>query len=609
MKTAFKKHIPGLLMVIAISSYLPILKSCATDGVVRKKIKPSIATETSSSILEANPQIRSMSESRLNRLSALIDETSARHGLLKDDSKSFAAAAALTTEVLRDQITLKWPRHVEAAATASCPVAKEPKKTKAEIARAQKAPKHPAKKSKLSPEEASEERFTASLKSYAVKVSQLSCYVFIVSDGMRASNHKSSGVEGLFSKDIAKGLASPAGGSSFFIPRDARPSDEMAYGSQFRDHADGLIAARMDVFRASAETEASLATPAHFYDETVLFHYFKNRFDLSDVMAMAYLKTATNAAARFKMTEREARDWMAALDIQAKIAAKTNGRAGGPAYAAHAEFAASCGFPDATPLELSQLSLGFLTSACAFKSHRLETSGYHRQLVSFIMNPPGLVTPAKDSGVTVLRSRLSLQDKSLMTQAAVEPKPETETYTAGDFDRILSLMEIVQTPARDGTKERTAHLIETVGTEVFSDLESRRDWYIVLGIESKFLDGLTSPTGARGYGQLIMTYHADFGKRCGFFDTKKEDILEARVNLMLSACYFRMLQDSKPFVSQALVAYNAGPNSRDLRAFEGLGTMGLEPANYVSRYQLIRERLEASERRMALLFEKQTASK
>lgn len=162
------------------------------------------------------------------------------------------------------------------------------------------------------------------------------------------------------------------------------------------------------------------------------------------------------------------------------------------------------------------------------------------------------------------------------------PKEEIARNQLREF--TAQIIETTSPNFPDYYKQILARNLTDIALERFELSHQQRAWVSLLAVESKFHRTVTSPKGAVGLGQLLPQYRNDFGKTCGYTDIRAEDLKDSFINAFLSACYFKMLVDKYDGnVALALIAYNAGPNSKDIaRAKQGLNVSG-EPANYVTK--------------------------
>jgi hypothetical protein len=133
-------------------------------------------------------------------------------------------------------------------------------------------------------------------------------------------------------------------------------------------------------------------------------------------------------------------------------------------------------------------------------------------------------------------------------------------------------------------------VVVEVANEILSNPQHRRYWIALIAAESAFRREAQSPKGAIGLGQLLPQFAGDFGKACGVTDVRTSDLWDMRINAWLSACYFNdLIKKQGGIVTYALIAYNAGPNSRDLKAAKNGQRVSSEPANYVKEINRIKE--------------------
>ena len=138
----------------------------------------------------------------------------------------------------------------------------------------------------------------------------------------------------------------------------------------------------------------------------------------------------------------------------------------------------------------------------------------------------------------------------------------------------------------------SASMITQIAESTFTERSHQEFWITLLGVESRFDGKAKSPTGAIGLGQLIPSYYRDFGKSCGLEDVEKEDLHDDYTNATLSACYFKaQIEQQGGNVPLALVSYNAGLHSKDLKKAKAGVATSLEPANYVSKVMIQKAKL------------------
>lgn len=180
-----------------------------------------------------------------------------------------------------------------------------------------------------------------------------------------------------------------------------------------------------------------------------------------------------------------------------------------------------------------------------------------------------------------------MPEQEMKTQAAVTvqlPQPLLE-----QTKKAIALANPKQSAVRNTV---IATLVTQIAESTFTERSHQEFWITLLGVESRFDGKAKSPTGAVGLGQLIPSYYRDFGKSCGLEDVDKVDLYDDYTNALLSACYFKkQIEDQGGNVPLALVAYNAGLHSKDLKKAKAGVATSLEPANYVSKVMIQKAKL------------------
>lgn len=165
------------------------------------------------------------------------------------------------------------------------------------------------------------------------------------------------------------------------------------------------------------------------------------------------------------------------------------------------------------------------------------------------------------------------------------PAPKDARVVINDY-----ATELVNTHGRDvspGRKQMIINMITDVAMTTLRTEDERKYWLALLGVESRYNNTAKSPVGAVGLGQLLPQYANDFGKSCGIAEVQQNDVQDSYTNAHLSACYFRLLIDKNHgSIPLALVAYNAGPSSADLKKAKMGAAMSNEPANYATKVWL-----------------------
>ena len=156
---------------------------------------------------------------------------------------------------------------------------------------------------------------------------------------------------------------------------------------------------------------------------------------------------------------------------------------------------------------------------------------------------------------------------------------------------VLTLMEITKTPITKFQKQNiTQHIIRVSG-DMFSTLEERKAFAVLIAIESKFSPTAKSSAGATGLSQIIVKFAPEFAGLCGIDNLTNVDLRETEINLILGACQFkRLLSSFDGNIASALVAYNAGSNSKSLKELQSFSNIANpETANYISRFTYLKE--------------------
>jgi len=144
----------------------------------------------------------------------------------------------------------------------------------------------------------------------------------------------------------------------------------------------------------------------------------------------------------------------------------------------------------------------------------------------------------------------------------------------------------------DGKKLVLSRAIVRVSNEIFEDEEHKRAFIAALAIESQFNRMAQSPTGPKGYAQLARKSFHEALETCGVTNVNDDDVWETDLNLYAGACYFRMMLEmpevgGDPYI--AIVAYNQGPYSKDLKSYAKNGSLeGIEPLRYVAKFAFLK---------------------
>lgn len=136
-----------------------------------------------------------------------------------------------------------------------------------------------------------------------------------------------------------------------------------------------------------------------------------------------------------------------------------------------------------------------------------------------------------------------------------------------------------------GTKrEHLASLIQHVAEQYLHSLEHRKAFYLLICLESGFMQAARSPKGAVGLTQVMPRYAAAHAKECGMHDFQSSDLEHAYLNLHVGACHFSQLLREFREVQLALAAYNAGRYSAAVRQLQAGERMNKETTGYIHRF-------------------------
>jgi soluble lytic murein transglycosylase-like protein len=183
---------------------------------------------------------------------------------------------------------------------------------------------------------------------------------------------------------------------------------------------------------------------------------------------------------------------------------------------------------------------------------------------------------------------------------SIETKPVLEVESIEDKQRreignyTILMMQIVNTKLSKTAQNIIAKSIVNVAMEIFSNQEERKQFVVLIGIESKFNPTARSSAGAVGLTQVIPKYAKEFGAHCGMNDVTQEDLLNPDINLFIGACWFKVLLNKlNSNVALALVAYNAGQSSSQLKQLKSLNNItNIETSSYVAKYTFLRSKAD-----------------
>lgn len=160
---------------------------------------------------------------------------------------------------------------------------------------------------------------------------------------------------------------------------------------------------------------------------------------------------------------------------------------------------------------------------------------------------------------------------------------------------ILKFMQVVGSPLSKVERMVTAQLLVNVGNTMFDTYEQKINWITLLAIESKFVSSAKSHAGARGLGQVMPQFAAEFGAKCGLDGVTAKDLDNPIVNATISACQFRHLVETLDGnIPLALAAYNAGQFSTTVKDLQKLRSINSETSNYISRFYYLKNAVNAT---------------
>ena len=162
---------------------------------------------------------------------------------------------------------------------------------------------------------------------------------------------------------------------------------------------------------------------------------------------------------------------------------------------------------------------------------------------------------------------------------------------------VLLQMRIVNARMSELRKQVLARQIVTVAMDLLPNQEARKQFVTLLAIESKFDPKAKSHVGAVGVSQVMPQYSQEFAAKCGISNFDPADLEVAEINLMVGACRFRaLLEIFKGQVSLALVGYNAGQNSNQVKQLQELRNLStVETSSYLSKFYYLKEKTTLEE--------------
>lgn len=199
----------------------------------------------------------------------------------------------------------------------------------------------------------------------------------------------------------------------------------------------------------------------------------------------------------------------------------------------------------------------------------------------------------------VVASTLSCSDSTASVSVSAS---QSSVFSAGSLDKdskelgdyVLLMMRIVNADMSATRMNVVARSIVGVANDIFATLDERKQFVVMIAIESKFNTDAKSTAGALGLTQIMPQYAREFGVSCGIKDLRDQDLVHPDVNLILGACRFKALLDT--FNGQpvpALVAYNAGLASNQLKQLQSLREItNTETASYVVKWVYVKDQAD-----------------
>jgi soluble lytic murein transglycosylase-like protein len=164
-----------------------------------------------------------------------------------------------------------------------------------------------------------------------------------------------------------------------------------------------------------------------------------------------------------------------------------------------------------------------------------------------------------------------------------------------EFIRFVSNAMAIAAPKHSEAKN--AYLgsqIVRIGMDSFDSRDERETWVAILANESRFNPKAKSPVGAIGIGQIMPKSAKWYAEKCGLpSDFNDEDLYLTEINLTISACAFKeMLKNVNGSKTLALISYNAGQFSKDLKRVEQMTNINTETAKYVTKISRFLEKVK-----------------
>lgn len=163
-----------------------------------------------------------------------------------------------------------------------------------------------------------------------------------------------------------------------------------------------------------------------------------------------------------------------------------------------------------------------------------------------------------------------------------------------DGDYVITMMNVVGAQISPIKKQVIAQAIIRVSDSLFDNDEQKKQFVTLIAIESKFNTESRSSVGAVGLTQVMPKYAKEFAAKCGMADIQENDLKLMEINLIVGGCRFRaLLETFNGLVSPALVAYNAGVNSDQLKQLKSLKNMvNVETSSYINKWFYVKEQVD-----------------
>ncbi len=182
------------------------------------------------------------------------------------------------------------------------------------------------------------------------------------------------------------------------------------------------------------------------------------------------------------------------------------------------------------------------------------------------------------------------QVKGLQGEVEKLKSQDEQDMVLGQYALNMMYKTRAATAISDARKQVLARALVRVANDVFEHNEHKKAFMAVVAIESEFQRTAQSPTGPKGLSQVAKSAFKEGMESCGVTDLKEDDVWETDLNLYAGACYFRTIMEmnnNDPYI--AIVAYNQGPNSQDIKTYSRSGYMeGHEALKYVARFNYLK---------------------